>query len=211
MTLTQALLGFTAVAALITIIPGLDTALVLRASLNGDRRQAFATAVGIALGALVWGVAAAVGASALLAASRYGYKVLTLVGAGYLVWLGIGLVRKVFGPSGGELDAVPAAPRRSTIRCLATGMWTNLLNPKIGVFYLATIPQFIPEGASPLGMGLLLAGIHDVLGLAWFTLIILGASYARRWLASARSSRIIDAVTGSVLVGFGLTLALESR
>ncbi|GAA0332848.1 LysE family translocator [Micropruina glycogenica] len=90
-------------------------------------------------------------------------------------------------------------------------MWTNLLNPKIGAFYLATIPQFVPAGVSPLGMGLLLAGVHDLLAVAWFALIIAGASYARRWLANARALRVVDRVAGVTLVGFGVKLALPGH
>ena len=91
------------------------------------------------------------------------------------------------------------------------GLVTNLLNPKIGAFYLATIPQFVPAGVSPLGMGLLLAGVHDLLAVAWFALIIAGASYARRWLANARALRVVDRVAGVTLVGFGVKLALPGH
>ena len=91
-----------------------------------------------------------------------------------------------------------------------TGYWTNLLNPKIGVFYIATIPQFIPPGVSHLGMGVLLAGVHAVLGVIWLSTVALGASAARRWIANARSLRIIDRIAGTILVGFGIKLAADS-
>ncbi|GAA1268797.1 hypothetical protein GCM10009589_22910 [Arthrobacter pascens] len=89
------------------------------------------------------------------------------------------------------------------------GAATNLLNPKVGVFYVATIPQFIPAGMSPLAMGLLLAAVHGVMAMCWFTLIIIGTGFASKWLRSPRSISIIDRITGAVLIGFGARLALE--
>jgi threonine/homoserine/homoserine lactone efflux protein len=97
--------------------------------------------------------------------------------------------------------ATPAPP--TTRRSFLTGTWTNLLNPKIGVFYIATIPQFTPDESSPLGMGLLLSAIHAAMSLLWFASIIIGANYARRWLTHPRALRIIDRVVGTVLIGFG--------
>lgn len=83
------------------------------------------------------------------------------------------------------------------------------MNLKIGAFCVATIPQFIPEGASHLGVDLMLVGVHDVLGLLWFAGIIFGAQAARRWLADARALKIIDRIAGAVLVGFGARLVLD--
>ena len=92
MTIPQALAGFALLAAVLTIIPGLDTVLVLRSSLTQGRRHAYATAFGICSGAFVWGAAAAVGASALLAASEFGFMVLKLAGAAYLLYLGVSMI-----------------------------------------------------------------------------------------------------------------------
>lgn len=209
-TITTALLGFAAVAAVLTVIPGLDTTLVLRSALTQSRRHAFVTALGINTGALIWGAAAAIGAAALLAASEVAYRVVTIGGASYMACLGVSLVVKSF--QRGQLDTVAASVSERAAplwRAFLTGMWTNLLNPKIGVFYVATIPQFIPDGVSHLGMGLLLAAVHDVLGLTWLTGIIIAAHAARRWLVHERARRIIDRVAGVVLIGFGARLALE--
>lgn len=212
MTLLQALLSFALVAGLLTLVPGLDTALVLRSSISKSRRYAFATAAGISTGAMIWGVAAAVGVSALLAASEFAYRILTIAGAAYMVWLGLSLLwkslrQKGLPAAGGTM--APVEGRDNLVRGWLTGTGTNLLNPKVGVFYIATIPQFIPAGVSPLLVGILLAGVHCLLAMAWFTLLIFGTGYASRWLKGARSIRIIDAITGTVLVGFGLRLALE--
>lgn len=213
-TLMTAALSFALVAGLLTLVPGLDTALVFRSSISKSRSFAFATALGINTGAMIWGMAAAVGVSALLAASEFAYRILTLAGASYMVWLGASLLwtclRKAKEPDipAGEAPALSTG-KDDLFRGWLTGTGTNLLNPKVGVFYIATIPQFIPSGTSPLLMGILLAGVHCLLAMAWFTLLIFGTGYAARWLKGARSIRIVDGMTGTVLVGFGLKLALE--
>ncbi|WP_411375147.1 LysE family translocator [Arthrobacter sp. MPF02] len=210
MTITQALLSFAVVAGLLTLVPGIDTALVLRSSLTRSRSYAFATALGISTGAMIWGVAAAVGVSALLAASELAYRALTLAGAAYMVWLGASLVRKSWkGGAPAEAEAVAVPARAGLFRAWLTGTGTNLLNPKVGVFYIATIPQFIPAGVSPLFMGVVLAGVHSALTMAWFALLIFGTGYASKWLKGPRTVRIIDRITGTVLVGFGVKLALQ--
>ncbi|WP_010539823.1 LysE family translocator [Dietzia alimentaria] len=205
MTILDALLAFAVVAGLLTLVPGLDTALVLKASLTGSRRYAWATAAGIAAGAMAWGVAAAVGVSALLSASETAYRVLTVAGAVYMCYLGGSMIWRSF--RGRGLAVPPAdfdtptdlAPWRGGL----IGIGTNLLNPKVGVFYIATIPQFLPEGVPALPMGAALAGVHGLLTLAWFGILITAGSFARRRLASPVTLRVIDRVTGLFLVGFG--------
>ena len=90
-------------------------------------------------------------------------------------------------------------------------MLTNLLNPKIGAFYLSVLPQFIPAHTSPLAMGLLLALVHDLEGMTWFALIILGTHGIRDWLRRRSAQRSVDGLTGTVLIGFGLKLGLSTR
>ncbi len=210
LTIGQALAGFALLAAVLTIIPGLDTALVLRATLAQGRRHAIATALGICSGAFVWGAAAAVGATALLAASELAFTVLKLAGAVYLVALGITMFVRTFQRRERPVAPLEAAPR-SLWAAYGRGALTNLLNPKVGVFYIAVIPQFIPEGVPALPMGLLLALVHVLESVVWFSAIILATGFARRWLAGERARRWIDRVTGGILVGFGVALALESR
>jgi threonine/homoserine/homoserine lactone efflux protein len=100
---------------------------------------------------------------------------------------------------------------RSLKRSWSRGLMTNLLNPKIGAFYVAVLPQFIPAHASHLAVGLLLALVHDVEGLVWFTAIIMGVHTVRALLERRRVQRGIDGVTGATLIGFGLKLGLSSR
>jgi threonine/homoserine/homoserine lactone efflux protein len=212
--ITHALLSFAAVAALITVIPGLDTAIVLRNALTLGRGPAFATAAGIGTGSLVWGAAAATGVSVLLAASHAAYLTLRVAGACYLVWMGVGMIRSARKPGAGMADDAGTNPeatnRRRGTAAYFRGLGTNILNPKVGAFYVAMLPQFIPAHTSHLAMGLALAGIHDVEGMLWFTVIILAAHKARVWFARDRVRRGLDAVTGTVLVAFGLELAARS-
>jgi threonine/homoserine/homoserine lactone efflux protein len=229
--------SFALVVGLVTIIPGLDTALVVRTTVTQGRRRGFAAAFGINTGVLIWGAAAAVGVSALLAASQLAYDVIRAAGAAYLVWLGTAMLlrtwrhrdtarpdtarrhaarRHAARPDAARPDATstPQATSRtpdSVVRTWLRGATANLLNPKIGAFYLAMLPQFIPAHSSHLLMGLALAGIHDVEGLVWFTTLISAVHLARRFLDGSRVHKIMDRITGTVLIGFGLKLALSSR
>jgi len=208
-TVASALWSFALLAGLLTIIPGLDTTLILRSALTQTRKHAYATALGICSGTFVWGAAAAVGAAALLAASELAFMILKIVGALYLAYLGISMIVKSFRRI--AIKDAAAVPKGSLAAAFGRGALTNLLNPKVGVFYIALIPQFIPEGVPPLGMGLLLALVHVVESLIWFTGLIFATHFARRWLSSPRVSAWIDRVTGGILVAFGAVLALESR
>lgn len=213
MTILQALLSFSVVAMLLTILPGIDSSLVLRQALVRGRGTAIATGVGICLGSFVWGVAAAVGAAALLAASELAYRMVTWLGAAYMIVLGGTLLWKaIFSKrhraeaQAASADALPSTVPASPWRAGLVGLASNLANPKVGVFYVATIPQFIPHGASPVLMGLALAAVHAILTVVWFGILIVLATYASRWLRRPKTIRAIDGVTGTVLVGFGAKL-----
>lgn len=195
--------------ALLTITPGLDTALVLRAAIAHGPARAAATAGGILTGALIWGVAAAIGASTLLAASETAYTVLRWTGAAYLIWLGLRLIRNtVTGSSVAGEQIAGSAP--AGWRAWRQGLLTNLLNPKVGVFYIALLPQLLPHEHAAL-WGALLALVHDVEGALWFAVVIAGAHSLRRRLARRRVQRIMDGVTGAALLGFGVRLAASAR
>ncbi|MEV4123926.1 LysE family translocator [Nocardia sp. NPDC049707] len=209
--MVHALLSFAVVAGLLTLVPGLDMALVLRAAVSRGRRYAFATAVGIGSGTLVWGAAAAVGVSVLLTTSELAYTVLRIAGAIYLVWMGTRMIRDGLLYRGAILqDAVDDSPQ-GVFGAWARGLGTNLLNPKVGVFYVAMLPQFLPAGVPHLLMGCALAVVHNVEGMLWFTTIITAAGLAKTWLSRDTVRRAMDMVTGTVLVGFGLKLATSHQ
>ena len=210
MSLGTAVGTFAVVALVLTLTPGLDTALVLRAALTEGRREAAATAGGIVAGLFVWGAAAAVGVSALLTASELAFDVLRYAGAVYLLWFGARLLWRATR----SRPAVPVpedAAGRSAWRAARVGLFTNLLNPKVGVFYVALLPQFLPAGSDPLLVGLLLAGVHALLSVVWFGLLIALAALLSRRLRRPATLRTIDGVTGVTLVGFGVRLALAGR
>jgi threonine/homoserine/homoserine lactone efflux protein len=213
MSWSAALLGFAAVAGVLTIIPGLDTALVLRTALIQGRGRAFATALGILTGALVWGAGAAAGVSALLTASTIGYSIVRIAGAAYLVWLGCRFLRSAMShqTDDEESESTQGGGPRSPWRCWQRGLLTNLLNPKIGAFYVAVLPQFIPDHAPHLMFGLLLTAVHDLEGMVWFAVLICGAYSVRRLLSRRSTRRAMDASTGGVLIGFGVKLGLTAR
>lgn len=209
MTVASALWSFALLAGVLTIIPGPDSALILRSALVQTKKHAYATALGISSGTFVWGAAAAVGAAALLATSEFAFTILKIVGAIYLAYLGVSMIVKSFRRVALNKDV--SAPKGPLAAAFVRGALTNLLNPKVGVFYIALIPQFIPEGVAPVAMGLLLALVHIVESIVWFTGLIIASHFARVWLSSPRVSAWIDRVTGGILVTFGVVLAVESR
>lgn len=208
MTTTEALVAFALAAGLLTLTPGLDTALVIRTAAAEGPRRATGAAIGIGLGCLVWGAAASFGVGALLTASEVAYAVLKWAGAAYLAWTGIRMIlkpRDQFEP--GEMKAVDAGP----ITALRRGLLTNLLNPKVGIFYVSFLPQFMPAGADPARFGLLLTSIHVAEGLLWFAALIAATVPIAGLLRVPVVVRWLDRVTGGVFVAFGLRLALERR
>jgi threonine/homoserine/homoserine lactone efflux protein len=211
-----ALLAFSVAAALLTLTPGLDTALVLRTATVEGARPAMAAAAGIVTGCLSWGVGAALGVGALLALSEVAYRAVQLAGAAYLCWLGGGMVIVALRRStpvalvAAGAMAVPLV-RRSARRWFWRGVLTNILNPKIGVFYVSLLPQFIPPDVPVAAFGIGLAAIHAVMGVAWFAAIIAATRPLAAWIGRPSVHRGIEGVTGSALIVFGLGLAFERR
>jgi threonine/homoserine/homoserine lactone efflux protein len=200
---------FLGIAALLTITPGADMAMVSRSVLIGGRREAFATTLGILAGCLVWAIVSAAGVAAVLAASRTAYDALRLAGAAYLIWLGVqSLLAARRGDYRDMGEERPAARRSSAFR---QGLLTNLFNPKIAIFYSTFLPQFIGPGDPALLLSMLLAGVHIAFGFVWLTGYAWLLDRAVTAFKSSRVRRALDAVTGTVLVALGLRLAAERR
>jgi threonine/homoserine/homoserine lactone efflux protein len=197
------LIGFTAAATLLTLTPGVDTAMVLRSAATGGPPRGIAAAAGICLGMLVWGIGAASGLTLLLAASQTCFMLVKCAGAGYLLWLGVNLWRHRPAPA-----AVPRGAAAGTLAALRRGFTSNMLNPKVGVFYITFLPQFIPAHASVPAFSLLLTGINLGLEMIWFALLIALTVPLARILARPAVKRATDRVTGAMLIGFGLRLGL---
>jgi RhtB (resistance to homoserine/threonine) family protein len=202
------LVAFLGVAALLTIAPGPDMALVLRNALNHGRAVVVPTAAGIGTGCLIWGAASSLGVAALLAASAQLYEGLKLAGAAYLVFLGLLALRAAWrrhGPVAGQRESGTLS-REGAYR---QGLLTNLLNPKVGVFYATFLPQFIAPGQPVFATSMLLASIHVTMGLAWLTAYGYGASRLGDALRTGRVRRALEGASGVVLVAFGLRLAAD--
>lgn len=210
----SAVLAFSAAAALLTITPGLDTALVLRTAAVEGAGRARLAAVGICTGCLAWGSATALGLTALLAMSRLAYQGLRIVGAGYLIYLGVQMWRRrhaVVEPPTESGHALEEHARNSPRRWFVRGLLTNLLNPKVGVFYVTFLPQFVPAGGSVGWYSLLFTLIHVAEGMLWLTLLTLAIQPIRVWLERPAVQRGLDRTTGAVLIGSGLAIAFERR
>jgi threonine/homoserine/homoserine lactone efflux protein len=205
------LLTFVAAAGLLTVAPGLDTAMVLRCATRGGPARGGAAALGIALGCLIWGVGAAFGLTALLATSELAFTAVKWAGAAYLFWQGLGLLLKTRpGPTFvlGETAANAAIGGGEAFR---RGVLTNLMNPKVGLFYITFLPQFIPPRAVAATFALLLAAIHVAMSLVWFAVLITLSVPLGRWLARPPVAAWLDRATGLVFIGFGVRLVLAER
>ena len=205
------MLAFLVAATILTVTPGVDTAMVLRAATVDGRRPAIAASIGIVLGCLVWGGAVSLGLGALLRASEMAYTVVKFAGAAYLIWLGVRLLlrpRTVIDAAAGG-DAGDVGVDGNTSAAFWRGLLTNLLNPKIGVFYITFLPQFVPAGANVAGYSFFLAVLHVVLTLAWFAVLIAATVPLGQFLRRPAAVKALDRMTGGVFVMFGLKLALS--
>lgn len=188
---------------ILTITPGVDTAMVLRTAAADGARSAVFTGAGILLGCLIWGAAVSLGFGVLLQVSETAYTIVKWAGAAYLIWLGAQLVLK---PRTALSLANGAPPPRGLV-AFRRGVLTNLLNPKIGVFYVSFLPQFVPSGASVPVFTFGLVGVHVALTIVWFAGLILATAPLGRLLRRPRVIQGLDRMTGLIFIGFGLKLA----
>lgn len=206
MPMTENLLAFTFAATLLTLTPGLDTALVLRTATVEGRNHALRAALGIHAGCLLWGAAVAFGLGAVLAVSEIAYTALKYCGAAYLSWLGINMLLK---PRAAIGDAKPSTKKEQN--WFVKGMLGNALNPKVGIFYVSFLPQFIPHGQPLIAWTFGLVGIHIILGLTWcFTLIAATTPFAKV-LKRASFIKWMDRATGMLFLAFAARLVLSKR
>ena len=206
MSIADSLLAFTFAATLLALTPGLDTALVLRTAAVEGKREGLRAALGINAGCLLWGAAVAFGLGALIAVSELAFNALKYCGAAYLAWLGLNLLLRP------RHSLAPVETRgRSETNWFLKGMLGNLLNPKVGVFYVSFLPQFIPQGQPLVAWTFGLVGIHVAIGLLW-SLALIGAT--RPLAGVLRREKVIkwmDRTTGTVFLLFAARLALSRR
>jgi threonine/homoserine/homoserine lactone efflux protein len=199
-------LEFAGAAGLLTLLPGPDTLLVLRSSLAEGRAAAIAAAAGVCTALAGWGCAAGLGLAAVLSQWPGIFIALRYVGAGYLAYLGLRAFRTQAAPDSYAVDAGPRQARRLRSAYLR-GLATNATNPKVGAFYLALFPQFIPAGASFLGYSLLLTSVHVAESMTWLTVVAFTAISLRARIRRPESDHWIRRISGSAFIAFAIRLA----
>ena len=197
--MTAAVIAFALAAAVIVLLPGPDSMLMLRAIAVGGRSAALRTAAGIATGVTIWVVAAAAGLAALLKASETGYTALRIAGAAYLLLLGVQTLRRRGRPA-----------RRGVLGTgYAAGLACDLFNPKVGVFFVTFLPGFVPAGTSVPTATLVFGAVFALETLIYFVALLLAVERLTRWLDDDVVRRRIERASGAVLIAFGLRLATE--
>lgn len=200
-------LAFTFVAAVLAVTPGADTLLVMKNAIRLGSRAGLATTGGILAGTAVHAVVSALGISVVLAQSEALFQAVKGLGALYLVWLGIQAIR-----TAGRLPVPPQGGVAPAARgAFMEGLITNVLNPKVAIFYIAFLPQFIAPGDPVLAKSVLLACIHNLLSLVWLGGSVLVVARGKRWIQTPSVQAWLSRFSGVILIGLGVRLALESR
>jgi threonine/homoserine/homoserine lactone efflux protein len=208
-------LAFVGISLLVITTPGPDTAITVRSAMAGGLRGGAFTALGVSTGLVLWALAAAAGITALLVASEPLFFAMKMIGAAYLVYLGVMSLRSAF-RAGGWKAMVQAGATRRRVRAFAayrTGLISNLSNPKIAAFFTSVFPQFVPSEAGGgaffeiVWLGLTFAAIT----LVWLVFYSWGVERIGAVLQRPKVRRTLDAVMGTILVALGLRLATEQR
>ncbi|HEY3710145.1 MAG TPA: LysE family translocator [Amycolatopsis sp.] len=201
--------GFLAMMMLLAAAPGPDSMVVLKNALSGGARGGAWACFGIAVANFLQGTAAALGLGAVITSSRPVFETVKWLGVAYLCYLGFQALR---GAWRGNYEALNDArrQRRTPFRRWREGFLSNVTNPKVLVLYLSVLPQFLIPGVTTTGDALLLAYTVAGVGVIWQVLLLLLVHRVRAWLERRKVRRTLDGVTGTVLIGFGAALALES-
>ena len=202
---------FAIAALLLIMVPGPDQALITRNALIGGRSGGMLTTLGGVLGLTVHAGAAAVGLSALLVASAQAFAVVKIAGACYLAWLGVHLLREALRSRrlSAADESVEIAPGRAAY--LRQGFLSNALNPKVALFFVTFLPQFLTTDSTPRARALLLSAVFAGLYVAWFAVYVAGVERFGRWLRRPRVQTRIEQVTGTVLITAAARLLVTSR
>ena len=199
---------FLAFAVVLVLIPGPDFAVVTKNTLVGGRRRGRWTALGVSNSNLVQGTAAAFGVSGLILRVQPLFEAIKWAGVGYLAYLGAQAIRSALRGRYQPVDEADGSGKARGLAGWRQGFISNITNPKVLVFYLAVLPQFLTPGAG-LGWLLVLAWSHAVLGLSYQLALVTGLHGARHLLMRRKVRRGLDATTGAVLLGFSAKLATE--
>lgn len=194
---------------ILTLTPGLDTAVVIRNTSRSGMKDGCVTSFGICLGLFVHATFSAIGISAILLQSAEAFQIMKWVGAAYLIYLGINGLRSTL-KGGSSLKLSDTSHDKFQLkRSLREGFLSNVLNPKTAVFYLAFLPQFIDPEYSPFIQSLLMATIHFFIAMAWQCGLAGAINFAKRLVQNGSIMTWMEGLTGVVLIGLGIKLLLE--
>ncbi|MCF8777746.1 LysE family translocator [Vibrio sp. IRLE0018] len=194
---------------ILTLTPGLDTALVIRNTSRGGLNDGCVTSLGICTGLFVHALFSAIGISAILAQSAELFQLVKMVGAVYLIWLGLSSLKALFKSNNGMSVNESLSKPFNAKRSLREGFLSNVLNPKTAVFYLAFLPQFVNPEGSPIVQSMTMAGIHFVIAMVWQCGLAGALNSAKNLLKNARFMKWMEGATGAVLVVLGVKLLAE--
>jgi threonine/homoserine/homoserine lactone efflux protein len=207
------LAAFLGVAAIIIVTPGPDTALVIRNTLLGGRAAGAATALGVAVGQILWALTTSFGIVGLLTAFHPLFTVVKFAGAAYLVFLGVQALREAARSSLPGDSAPPAVVDRKLTpwKSLRQGLVSNLGNPKMAIFFASLLPQFVPAGNASFSALLLRGCIFAVMTLMWLTAYSIVVAKLGEVLRRRRIRQMLEALTGLALIGLGVRVAAERQ
>jgi threonine/homoserine/homoserine lactone efflux protein len=203
------IIGFVGLSLLLAMTPGPDTFLVLRFSLQNSR-SGLAAATGSALGSLVWAFAVAVGLASLLEQSATAYRIVKIAGGLYLIYLGLRLLLRRRREAASDLSD-RSAPAQTPVAAFGSGLLSCSLNPKVGLFFLAIVPQFVPPHASMFTSVLTLGVIDTVVAFGWLMIIVLIAARAVLWLRRPRITSALSRISATILTTFGLATLVSAE
>lgn len=209
----QNLLTYTIIVGLLTLTPGADTMLVLRNVFSSGKRAGIVTTLGICSGLFLYAGLTSLGISVILTKSIIIYQLLKLIGSGYLIYLGIQSLLPLINSRKKQTQAkeTPSKQKRSDNKAYLEGLFSNLFNPKIAVFYLTFLPQFIDPNRNVLIQSFSLTGIHIVMGLLWLFILSLFIGSIPFIYTSAKIQKMLTGISGTVMIIFGILLLLEKK
>lgn len=199
--------AFAVVASLLVMSPGPNGVLIAKTVPTSGRAAGFANVFGFVMAFYVHGALSILGISIILVQSAVAFAIVKYLGAAYLCWIGIKALLEAYKGVEQPRTIAPARRRRTLSRAFADGLVTNVLNPKVSMFYLAAFPQFIEIGAASVSSSLLLVFIHSMINAIWFAAMVLLFSSLAKFARSGGFQRWLKAITGAVFIGFGLKLA----
>lgn len=203
------IITFAGLCLLLAMAPGPDTFLVLRFSLQNSR-SGLAAATGSALGSLLWAFAVAIGLASLLEQSATAYRIVKLAGGLYLIYLGLRVLLRRRQQVASDLSE-PRSRGQRPVAAFGSGLLSCSLNPKVGLFFLAIVPQFVPAHSSMFTTVLTLGMIDTVVAFIWLVVIVLAAARAVVWLRRPRVTTLLTRISAAVLTTLGLATVVSAE